>query len=96
MTNSQRIFLRKIAQTIPTKFQFGKDKLHQDWIKMVDAALTKNELIKLHILKVALPEKQELIQTLVNELKAEWVQTIGHRVVLYRHNPQAPRINLPK
>jgi RNA-binding protein len=95
ITNRQRIYLRKLAQTLPTKFQLGKEALHPDWLKMVDLALTKQELIKLHVLKSTQEEASSLIPKIIKSLKADLVQTIGHRVVIYRPHPTQPRIVLP-
>jgi RNA-binding protein len=95
ITNRQRIYLRKLAQTFPTKFQLGQEALHPDWLKMVDLALTKQELIKLHVLKSTQEEASSLIPKIIKSLKADLVQTIGHRVVIYRPHPTQPRIVLP-
>lgn len=95
MTNKQRLFLRKMAQTLPTKYQVGKDAIHPELIQMLDLALTKQELIKIHVLKSSLEGTEQFLPTLVKTLKAELVQTIGHRVILYRANPKNPRIQLP-
>lgn len=95
MTNKQRSFLRKMAQTLPTKYQVGKDAVHPELIRLLDLALTKQELIKIHVLKSSLEEAEQYLPALVKTLKAELVQTIGHRVILYRANPKNPRIQLP-
>jgi RNA-binding protein len=95
ITTRQRLYLRKLAQTLPTKFQLGKEALHPDWLKMVDLALGKLELIKLHVLKSTQADADTLIPKLVKSLKAELVQTIGHRVVIYRAHPTEPKIVLP-
>lgn len=95
MTNKQRSFLRKMAQTLPTKYQVGKDAVHPELIRLLDLALTKQELIKIHVLKSSLEEAEQYLPVLVKTLKAELVQTIGHRVILYRANPKNPRIQLP-
>jgi RNA-binding protein len=91
----QRLYLRKLAQTLPTKFQLGKEALHPDWLKMVDLALGKQELIKLHVLKSTQADAATLIPKMVRSLKAELVQTIGHRVVIYRAHLTEPKIVLP-
>jgi len=95
MTTKQSLYLRKLAQTLPTKYQVGKDAVHPDLIQLLDLALTKQELIKIHVLKSALENANDFLPTLVKTLKAELIQTIGHRVILYRANPKNPRIQLP-
>ena len=95
ITTRQRLYLRKLAQTLLTKFQLGKEALHPDWLKMVDLALGKQELIKLHVLKSTQDNADTLIPKIVKSLKAELVKTIGHRVVIYRAHPTEPKIVLP-
>lgn len=92
----QRAYLRKLAQTLPTKYQIGKEAVHPELITLLDLALTKQELIKVHVLKAAQPEAKSLIHALATSLKAELVQIIGHRVILFRQNLKNPRIQLPK
>jgi RNA-binding protein len=95
INDRQRAYLRKLAQTLPTKYQVGKGALHADLITLLDLALTKQELIKIHVLKTAKLEGNATIESLAKTLKAEVVQTIGHRVILFRRNPSQPRIQLP-
>ncbi|MEY3609616.1 MAG: hypothetical protein RLZZ264_137 [Bacillota bacterium] len=95
MTSKQRLYLRKLGQTLPTKYQVGKDAVHPELIQLLDLALTKNELIKVHLLKSSQTDADNFLPTLVKTLKAELVQTIGHRVIIYRPNPKNPRIQLP-
>ncbi len=95
ITTKQKLYLRKLGQTLPTKFQIGKEASHPDWIKMVDLALEKQELIKLHVLKAAQEDADQLLASITSTLKAELVQVIGHRAILYRRNPAKPRIILP-
>jgi RNA-binding protein len=96
MTDRQRTYLRKLAQTLPTKYQLGKEAVHPDLVKLLDLALTKNELIKIHLLKSTREGAEDFLPNLAKSLQAEIVQTIGHRVVLFRQNPKQPRIQLPK
>jgi RNA-binding protein len=96
ISDQQRKYLRRLGQTLPTKFQLGKDKVHPDFIKLIDQALTRHELIKIHFLKSMQDEKDSILPKLLEQLKADLIQTIGHRVILFRRNPLMPRIILPK
>ena len=95
MTTKQKLYLRKLAQTLPTKYQVGKEVVHPELVQLLDLALTKQELIKIHVLKSAIENTDQFLPALVKTLKAELIQTIGHRVILYRANPKNPRIQLP-
>ncbi len=96
MTTKQRLYLRKLGQTLATKYQVGKDAVHPELIQLLDLALTKHELIKLHVLKSSQEDAINFLPNLVKTLKAELVQRIGHRVILFRPNPKNPRIQLPR
>jgi RNA-binding protein YhbY len=46
-------------------------------------------------LKSTQADAATLIPKIIKSLKADLVQTIGHRVVIYRPHPTEPRIVLP-
>jgi RNA-binding protein len=95
MNAKQRQFLRKRGQTLIARYQIGKLALTDEVIALLDKALLAQELIKIHFLPVSHPQQTMLIETLITKLRAEHVQTIGHRVILYRANPQQRKIHLP-
>jgi RNA-binding protein len=97
ITKSQKYYLRSLAQTLPSKFQVGKGALTEEVLLMLEKAIDKQELIKIHILTSVHEEQDQLIEALVSGLRCELVQVIGHRVVLFRQQltPQRRVIKLP-
>ncbi|HWP80215.1 MAG TPA: YhbY family RNA-binding protein [Candidatus Acidoferrum sp.] len=84
MTSKQRAALRSMANTIDTIFQVGKDGLGDAFYKQVDEALEARELIKLRVLESSGLTAREAADLIAARCKAEPVQVIGSRFVLYR------------
>ncbi len=84
MTSKQRAALRAMANTIDTIFQVGKDGLGDAFYKQVDEALEARELIKLRVLESSGLTAREAANVIATNCKAEPVQVIGSRFVLYR------------
>jgi RNA-binding protein len=98
INKKQKQYLKKLAQTLPSKFQVGKGALTEEVISMLEKALYKQELIKIHLLTSVHAEQDTLIASLVDALRCELVQVIGHRVTLFRMQltPQLRLITLPQ
>lgn len=98
MNKKQKQYLKKLAQTLPSKFQVGKGALTEEVVLMLEKAINKQELIKIHVLTSVHAEQDRLIEALVTALKCELIQVIGHRVTLYRMQltPQLRVITLPQ
>ncbi len=94
LTSKQRAKLRGIASTYETIFQIGKGGISDTLVQQVSDALKKRELIKLHVLDNCEYDAKEAAAILAERTKAETVQVIGNRLVLYKRNPQDPVIDL--
>lgn len=95
LTGKQRSFLRGIANTIPAIFQVGKGGISENMVKQFDDALKARELIKGTVLQNSGLEVKEVCVELSAKLKAEIVQTIGNRFILYRESVDNKVIQLP-
>lgn len=94
LTSKQRAALRALANTADTLFQVGKQGVTETLQKQADDALTKRELIKLRVLETAPVDAREAAQTLAEALRADVVQVIGTRLVLWRQNEEHPVIQI--
>ncbi len=63
-------------------------------VKAVEAALASHELIKVRLRQPA--DKQAAARQLADESHAALCGVLGHTVVLYRPDPEAPEIKLPQ
>ena len=96
LTSKQRAFLRSLAVDEETILMVGKGGMSEQITKQADDALTARELIKGKVLETAGSTSREIAEQLALETNAEVVQVIGSKFVLFRRNPEEPKIELPK
>ncbi len=86
ITPKQRAELRGQAQKLDAIIQVGKDGITPEVINTVDQALFARELIKLTVLENCPESAREVADTLAGRCRADVVQVIGRKVVLYKLN----------
>ena len=96
ITSKQRAQLRGLAQTMDTVLQIGKGGITETVIESADNALRARELIKCKVLENSMLTAREACDALCAECKADPVQVIGTKFVIFRRNPQKPVIELVK
>lgn len=96
ITSKQRAYLKSLASNITPIFQVGKASLTPELVTAVSEALEKRELIKLSVLKNCFDDPSELADTIAERTKAQVVQVIGKKIILYRPAKKNPKIQLPK
>ena len=96
ITSKQRAQLRGLAMSEDTIVQVGKGGITDNLIASVDAALQARELVKGRVLENSMLSAREACDALSEACKAEQVQVIGTKFVLYKRNDKEPRIVLVK
>lgn len=97
MLNSrQRAQLRGIANTMDAIFQVGKGGIGEQIIKQVDDALEARELIKMTVLETSEETSRTAADKIAKAVKADVVQVIGRKFVLYRESRENKQIVLVK
>lgn len=96
LTSKQRAYLRGLANPMPSIFQVGKAGVTEELIEQLSLALDARELVKITVLENAPLDAKEAALALQRPLRAEVVQCIGRKVVLYRRNPEQIGIIFPK
>lgn len=96
ITTKQRAYLRSLANQIDAIFQVGKGGIEATFIKQVEEALEKRELIKINILENSGMDPREAQHQLVGAIGCEGVQVIGSKIVLYKESKDHKKIELPK
>lgn len=96
LTSKQRAFLRSLAMNEETILMIGKGGMSAQITKQADDALKARELIKGKVLETAGVTPRETAETIALETNSEVVQVIGSKFVLFRRNPDEPKIELPK
>ncbi|MBR1555193.1 MAG: ribosome assembly RNA-binding protein YhbY [Oscillospiraceae bacterium] len=94
LTSKQRAYLRGLASGYETIFQIGKGGISENLIQQVNDALRKRELIKLRVLDNSEFTAREAADQIAEAVKADVVQVIGSRFVLFKRNAQDPVIDL--
>ena len=89
MLNSrQRAQLRGLANDFETILQVGKMGISENTIKQVDDALEARELIKMSVLETCPLTSREAADELAKNVKADVVQVIGRKFILYRQSKE--------
>ena len=96
ITSKQRSQLRGLAAAEETIFQIGKGGITENLIASVDAALKARELVKGRVLENSMLTAREACDALAEACRAEQVQVIGTKFVLYKRNEKEPKIELVK
>ncbi|SFC30640.1 ribosome assembly RNA-binding protein YhbY [Clostridium uliginosum] len=95
LTGKQRAYLRGLANDISPIFQVGKNGIEENFIKQVSQALEVRELIKIKVLENSGLDTRETSDQICKAVRAEGVQAIGNKMVLYKKSSKKPKIELP-
>jgi RNA-binding protein len=85
-----------MAATADTILMIGKGGITETVIAQAADALKARELVKGKVLESALLSAREACEALSEACKAEQVQVIGNKFVLYKRNESEPKIELVK
>jgi len=96
ITSKQRAQLRALAMNEDTIIQVGKGGINDALVASVNDALRARELIKGRVLENSMLTAREACDELSQLCKAEQVQVIGTKFVLYKRNDKEPKIVLIK
>lgn len=90
LTSKQRTQLRGMANSLDPIVHIGKDGLGDNLVKQASDALEARELIKCRVLENSMLTAREAADALARAARAEVVQVIGTKFVLYResHNKE--------
>jgi RNA-binding protein len=95
LKGKQRSYLKSLANNIEPILQIGKNGLTEDVLKSIDEALEARELIKINLLNNSLLDTKETALEICEELGAEYVQSLGNKIVIYRESDDKV-IEIPK
>ena len=86
LTSKQRAQLRSFANPFEPILHIGKGDIGENLIQQADEALEARELIKCRVLETSLLNAREAADALAPAVRAEVVQVIGTKFVLYRQS----------
>ncbi len=95
LTGKQRSYLKGLANSLEPIMQIGKGGVTENVLKQIDDALNARELIKIKILNNSMLSAKDTANEIAESIRAEYVQSIGNKFVLYRESKEKI-INIPK
>jgi RNA-binding protein len=95
LTGKQRRHLRALGHELKPIVQVGKDGIDDGLVAALDQALADHELVKIKIGEGAGLDRQEAAEDLASQTHSEVAQVLGNTVLLYRADPDDPKIKLP-
>lgn len=95
LNKSQLKYLRGICHHINPVVMIGQKGLTENVMNEIDQALDQHELIKVKLRSDA-SNRKVWITTIVDNLSAEQVMSIGQVACFYRKHPENPELELPR
>ncbi len=95
MTGKQRSYLKALANGLAVKMQIGKEGITEAVLVQLGQILESKELVKVHVLENCALTAKEAANEAAESLKAEFVQAIGRKFVIYRESKDNKTIELP-
>ena len=94
LPEKQRRRLRQLGHALKPVVIVGGQGLHEPLIAEIGGALDHHELIKVRVNAGERTARDAMIVSICDVCDAELVQRVGHVALLYRRNPDKPRIKL--
>ena len=97
LTSKQRAHLRRLAHASKPLVHIGKDGVTVPTLRTLRDALSKRELLKVKVLDNAPASARDIASQITEGIEnVAVVQIVGRSLTLYRPDPEAPTIRLPK
>ena len=96
LTEAQKRHLRGLAHKLKPVIMVGDAGISDSLLKEFDSTINHHELIKLRFRVTDRQQRDALIAELCVLGCANLVARTGHTAVLYRPNPEAPKLRLPQ
>lgn len=93
LNGAQRRHLRSLAHPLKPVVIVGEAGISDTVLSALDDALAAHELVKIRLRQP--PDKKEAARQLADASRSALCGIVGHTVVLYRPDPQKPKIELP-
>jgi len=89
-------YLRSLGHHLDPIVQIGKDGLTDAVVDAARDALRAHELVKVKVLGESPIDRKEAGPELAERTGATLAQVLGRTLLLYRRNPQKPKIDIPR
>lgn len=85
--------LRGFAHSLKVILTVGSNGLTDNVVNEIDNTLEQHELLKVRVNAGDRDERDAMIQQILEKTGSELVQRIGHVAVLFRVNPEMPKVD---
>lgn len=96
LSEHQKRQLRKLGHTLKPVVIIGANGLTNAVCNETDLSLAHHELLKVKVNAADRNERDAIIESLCQRCSAELVQRVGHVALIYRRNPENPKIHLER
>lgn len=96
LRGKQKRYLRAMGVNLDPILTVGKEGVSANTVVQADGALLARELIKGRVLQTAPQGPSETAMAIAEGTGAVVVQVVGRNFLLFRPNPEEPRIELPR
>lgn len=94
LTGKQRAQLKSLAHNLDPVVQIGKNGLTDSVIESLLGVLETRELVKISVLDNSPEEVNDIIERVLEETGAEFVQSIGSKLVIYKESKDHKKIDI--
>jgi RNA-binding protein len=95
LSERQRKHLRGLGHGLEPVARLGSPGVTEQFLAELDRGLSHHELLKLRITATDRKARDTCLETIIERSGAELVTRIGNVALLYRPNPDAPRLKFP-
>ncbi len=86
LTQKDKKKLKGLGHHLKPVLRVGKEGLTEGVMKSLNKSLDDHELIKIQFLETAGLDRKEDAQKLADRVKADVIQILGYKTLLYRYN----------
>src|SRR3712207_719781 len=95
LNGKKRSYLKSLANGIKASSQLGKEGITKEFLEQLDDQLRAREIVKVNILENCGIDAKEAANHICETIRAEFVQAIGSKFVIYKRNNEKPVIVFP-
>lgn len=96
ITSKQRSYLRSLAHQLEPTVFIGKAGVTENIMKEMETWFEYKELVKVKLQDGCDLDPKTVANEMAAQMKAEFVQAIGHKFTLYRRSKEHKQIELPR
>jgi len=95
LSGKQRRHLRALGHHLDPLLQIGHEGVTDAVVAQANTQLGRHELIKVRVLESSPLDRREAADELAARTGADLAQVLGRTFLLYKRDPEKPRIELP-